>query len=172
MQLASDRQIIGHKGRPEPAYVKVDCDFKLPSKFPVVGYGTTAKAPYAWPGAKRNTLLTGVYKPPPTPKNLLPTELLSACPAGQMRMPAPTVLPGQAVPDQPCVPITKALQAQASQQAARDAAAKKTEAAPEPVAPATVTAPGQATPAAEPPAATATPPADPPTTSATPPPGR
>jgi hypothetical protein len=175
LQLASDRQIIGHRGHPEPAYVKVDCDFSLPSKFPVVGWGTTAKAPYAWPGAKRNTQLSGVYKPPPTPKNLLPTELLSACPSGQMRMPAPRALPGQAAPYQPCVPITKALQIEAEQQIAQDAAAKKEEDKPvapaaAPAAPPTVDTPGTAP--AETSATPAPPAAAPPATApATPPPG-
>jgi hypothetical protein len=52
--------------------------------------------------------------PPPLPINLRPVPLLSPCPAGQMRQPAPKVLPGEVAPPQPCVPIAKALPAQTS----------------------------------------------------------
>ncbi len=114
LQLSSDKPLLGKGGHASPAYIAVDVDFQLPSKFPVVGFGEIRDAPYVWPGAKRNVHLAGTYDPPPTPKNLLPVELLTACPKGEMRRPAPAVLPGQKAPDQPCVPITKALQAQAA----------------------------------------------------------
>jgi hypothetical protein len=114
LQLSSDKPLMGKSGHASPAYIAVDVDFQLPSKFPVVGFGEIRDAPYVWPGAKRNVHLAGTYDPPPTPKNLLPVELLTACPKGEMRRPAPAVLPGQKAPDQPCVPITKALQAQAA----------------------------------------------------------
>jgi hypothetical protein len=114
LQLSSDKPLMGKNGHPSPAYIAVDTDFRLPSKFPVVGFGEIRDAPYVWPGAKRNVHLAGTYDPPPTPKNLLPVELLPACPKGEMRRPAPAALPGQEVPDQPCVPITKALQDQAA----------------------------------------------------------
>ena len=106
LQIGSDKRLLGKK--PESAYVLVDRDFKLPSKYPVVGYGKVLKAPYTWPGGRPNGALAGAFVvPPPIPVNLQPTLLLAPCPAGQMRKAAPAVLPGQPVPDQPCVAIPK-----------------------------------------------------------------
>jgi hypothetical protein len=109
LQMASEKNLLGKK--PESAYVMVDRQFTLPSKFPVMGYGTVRKAPYQWPGSRQNTKEATIadYAPPP-PVDLLPTQLLSPCPAGQMRKPAPQALPGQVAPVQPCVPIKAAVQ--------------------------------------------------------------
>jgi hypothetical protein len=107
LQLASEKNLLGKKS--ESAYVLMDRTFTLPSRFPVIGYGTLRKAPYQWPGAKPNGHESDVadFAPPP-PSDLLPRQLLSPCPAGQMRKPAPPVLPGQTAPAQPCVPIKTA----------------------------------------------------------------
>ena len=102
LALASDKILLA-KGI-KPAYVLVDRQFRLPSGSPESGYGTTLKAPYAWPGAKPNTELAGVAAPP-VPVNMLPMQLLKPCPSGQMRRAAPKALPGQVAPDQPCVAI-------------------------------------------------------------------
>jgi len=104
LELASDNRLLGNK--PESAFVRIDRDFALPSRFPVVGYGPLRAAPYAWPGAKPNKELAGVVAPPPVPVNMRPVLALQPCPAGQMRTVA-RVLPGQVAPPQPCVPITK-----------------------------------------------------------------
>ncbi len=107
LQIGSDKRILGKK--PESAYVLLDRDFRLPSKYPVVGYGKVLKAPYSWPGGRPNEALAGAFvAPPPIPTNLKPTLLLEPCPAGQMRKAAPAVLPGQPAPDRPCVPMPKA----------------------------------------------------------------
>jgi hypothetical protein len=105
LQLASDKNLLGKK--PESAYVMMDRQFTLPSRFPVMGYGTVRKAPYQWPGARPNTRVADDDAPPP-PADLLPTQLLSPCPAGQMRKAGPPVLPGQTAPVQPCVAIKTA----------------------------------------------------------------
>ncbi len=110
LQLASDKRLLDKK--PEPAYVLVNRDFKLPSRYPEVGYGATTKTPYSWPGSRANAQLTGVVAPPPVPRNLQPKLLMQPCPKGEMRMPTPAVLPGQTSPQQPCVPIAKAEAAQ------------------------------------------------------------
>ena len=112
LQLASDKRLLDKK--PEPAYVLLDRDFRLPSRYPVVGYGTLARAPYQWPGSRANQQLAGTVAAPPIPKNLEPTLLLKPCPAGQMRMPAPRILPGQTAQNQPCVPIAQAQAAAAA----------------------------------------------------------
>lgn len=106
LQLASDKNLLGKK--PESAYVMMDRTFTLPSRFPVMGYGTVRKAPYQWPGAKANIRLADDDAPPP-PADLLPTQLLSPCPAGQMRKAGPPVLPGETAPVQPCMPIKSAM---------------------------------------------------------------
>jgi len=104
LELTSEKPLLGKK--PLPAYVLVDRDFTLPSRFPAVGYGPLRAAPYAWPGAKPNAVLAGTVAPPPVPVGLRPVLLLAPCPVGQMR-PAARTLPGQLAVDQPCVPIPK-----------------------------------------------------------------
>ena len=104
----------------------VDRQFTLPSKFPVMGYGTVRKAPYQWPGSKQNTKLAGAEDAPPPPTDLLPVQLLSPCPAGQMRKAAAPALPGQTSPVQPCVPIKAAVAATPSKTVVSTAEAKKT----------------------------------------------
>jgi hypothetical protein len=104
IQLTSDNRMLGKK--PESAFVRVDKNFTVPTKFPVMGYGPIRVAPYAWPGSKVNEELKGaVVEAPPLPKDLRPTLLLQPCPSGQMRKAGPPVLPGQTAPPQPCVPI-------------------------------------------------------------------
>ncbi len=109
LQLSSENRLLGKK--PESAFVLVDRDFTLPSKFPVMGYGTITKPPYAWPGAKPNAKLAGAVEAPPVPGNMLPVLLLKPCPAGQMRPAGKPALPGQPVVETPCVPIAKATSA-------------------------------------------------------------
>ena len=108
LEVQSDTLLLG-KGA-KPGYVLVDRRFTLPATSPVMGYGTTRVAPYAWPGAKANASLANV---PSVPANMLPMQLLKPCPAGQMRRPAPKVLPGQPVPEQPCVAIATVKQSSA-----------------------------------------------------------
>jgi hypothetical protein len=123
LQLASDKRLLGKK--PESAYVLVDRDFNLPSKYPVVGYGTTLKAPYTWPGGRPNGELAGSFvAPPPIPTNLQPVLLQSPCSTGQMRKASPPTLPGQTAQPQPCVPMAKGSVA-ASKGVASDAGLKE-----------------------------------------------
>jgi len=103
VQLTSDQRLLGKTA--ESAFVLVDKSFVVPTKFPVVGYGPIRVAPYAWPGSKQNEDLKGSVEAPPLPADLRPEPLLQACPAGQMRMPGATILPGQAAAPRPCVPI-------------------------------------------------------------------
>lgn len=104
LEVSSDTRLLGTK-KPEPAFVRVDRDFKLPSKFPVMGYGTLRVPPYAWPGAKENKATPGVAQAPPLPRNMRPVQLLPPCPAGQMREAGRKALPGERLPDPPCVAI-------------------------------------------------------------------
>jgi hypothetical protein len=103
IELSSDKRLLSKK--PQSAWVAVDRGFMLPAKFPVFGYGTTMKAPYAWPGSKEMIIAKGLVAPPPLPADVAPTLLLSACPSGMMRKAGQAVLPGQRVVVQPCVAI-------------------------------------------------------------------
>jgi hypothetical protein len=106
LQVGSDKRLLGKK--PESAFVLVDRDFRLPSKYPVVGYGKVMKAPYVWPGGRPNEALAGAFvAPPPLPSSLEPVLLLTPCPAGQMRKSVAPVLPGQVAPERPCVAMPK-----------------------------------------------------------------
>ena len=104
MEVASEKRLLEKK--PESAWVAVDRSFLLPSKFPVFGYGTTTKSPYAWPGSKQMAEETGAVRPPPLPADVTPAPLLEPCPAGMMRPAGPPVLSGQKAAVQPCVPIS------------------------------------------------------------------
>ncbi len=117
LQLYSDKRLLGKK--PEPAYVAVDRSFKLPSAFPVIGYGETLKPPYAWPGSKENASLKSA--PPVLPPSLRPVTLLQPCAAGMMREPGRTALPGENLPPPACVPITRALPGAGTPRAVADA---------------------------------------------------
>lgn len=148
LQVASDVPLMKEK-KPVSAFVLVDRDFALPSRYPVMGYGELRKAPYQWPGSKQGKEVAGVVAPPPVPVNLRPVTLLAPCPTGQMRMPAPPVLPGQVAPQQPCAPIAQALAAQKAMDAKAKASVQAKPA--ESVAPAVATAPAVApTPAGDP----------------------
>jgi hypothetical protein len=102
LQLASDNRLLGKA--PQSAYVLVNKNFSMPTRFPVMGYGPIRVAPYAWPGSKNNEELKGEVAPPPLPTDLRPTLALQPCPAGQMRTGG---LSGQAAAAHPCVPIAR-----------------------------------------------------------------
>jgi hypothetical protein len=103
LQLSSDDRLLGKT--PESAFVLVDKNFLVPTKFPVMGYGPIRVAPYAWPGSKNNEELKGAVEAPPLPADLRPSLLLQPCPPGQMRKTGPPMLPGQTAAPSPCVPI-------------------------------------------------------------------
>jgi len=106
IELASEKPLLGKK--PQSAWVVVDRGFLLPAKFPVFGYGSATKAPYAWPGSKESVAAKGPVQAPPLPPDVRPTLLLAPCPAGMMRPAGPTALPGQKAVVEPCVPIKPA----------------------------------------------------------------
>lgn len=103
LQLTSEKRLLGKVA--ESAFVRVDRNFTVPAKFPVMGYGPIRVPPYAWPGSRQNDELKGDVEAPPLPAALRPEPLLQPCPAGQMRAAGAPVLPGQAAPPHPCVPI-------------------------------------------------------------------
>jgi hypothetical protein len=101
LELASDGPLLGKK--PESAFVKIDRDYTLPSRFPVFGYGKLRVAPYSWPGAKPNVQLANTIAPPPLPKNLQPTLAIPTCPKGQTRQSPPPPQKGQPQAVMPCL---------------------------------------------------------------------
>jgi hypothetical protein len=103
IELSSSKLLLGKK--PEAAWVVVDREYTLPVKSPVLGYGTTTKFPYAWPGSK-SAVATGSTLAPPLPEDVRPTLALAACPRGMMRPTGSGRLPGQKAVDEPCVPIS------------------------------------------------------------------
>jgi hypothetical protein len=103
LQLSSDNRLLGKT--PESAFVLVDKNFLVPTKFPVMGYGPIRVAPYVWPGSKNNNASNDAVEAPPLPVDLRPALLLEPCPPGQMRPAGPPALPGQTAAPHPCVPI-------------------------------------------------------------------
>ena len=102
VQLSSDNRLLGKS--PQSAYVLVDKNYSMATRFPMMGYVPIRVAPYAWPGSKTNGELAGEVAPPPLPTNLRPTLALQPCPAGQMRTAAQS---GQTPMVNPCVPIAQ-----------------------------------------------------------------
>jgi hypothetical protein len=107
IEVSSEKRLLGKKS--VAAWVVVDRSFLLPAKFPVFGYGTITRPPYAWPGSKQSAVAAGSVQAPPLPTDVRPTLLLASCPAGMMRPVGPAVLPGQKAPLQPCVSISPAV---------------------------------------------------------------
>ena len=87
LQLYSDKRFFA---KPKAAYVAVDRDFKLPLKYPAMGFGNTLQRPYTWPGSRQNAALHGPVAPPPLPVSLRPVAVLESCPPGMMRPPRTT----------------------------------------------------------------------------------
>ncbi len=72
LQLTSEHDLLSGKVLIKPAYVLLDTAYVPDNpQYPQFGYGTTSKAPYAWPASLAN--YTGdVSRAPPLPKSLLP----------------------------------------------------------------------------------------------------
>ena len=104
LELYSEKKLLGKK--PSSAYVSVDRDFKLQTRFPIMGYGSLRQAPYDFPGSKVDVATKGAKAAPPLPESLRPGTVLPPCPVGQMRPAGAVVLPGQPVP--PCQTIQSA----------------------------------------------------------------
>jgi hypothetical protein len=118
MELYSDDIMLGKKAqvgkggkndKAEPAYITYDPNFTMPSRFPVVGYGKTPNAPYAWPDSKRNVATKGIaLDAPPVPKVLTP-KLAPLAPCQADGKPAPVKgSKDKATKDkaaQPCAPV-------------------------------------------------------------------
>jgi hypothetical protein len=111
IELSSSKLLLGKK--PLAAWVVVDREYSLPVKAPVLGYGTTTKFPYAWPGSK-DQVANGSKLAPPLPVDVQPTLALSACPKGMMRPTGSGRLPGQKAVEEPCVLISMGASASAS----------------------------------------------------------
>jgi len=132
IELTSDRPLLG--SRAEKAWVAVDREFVLPTKYPTIGYGMTMQAPYVWPGSKQEGVEAGVNmkKAPPLPADMLAAPL-SPCPTGMIRKIGPAAQPGQIEVEQPCVTIqtkpvvTEAATAMASTADTATATASSTE---------------------------------------------
>jgi hypothetical protein len=90
VQLFSEKKLLKSK-KPVSAWVYVDTGYQLPSAYPVMGYGITIQAPYAWPGAKNvKVAKSGTIVPPPLPKDLRPVLATAPCiPAGSKAIGTP-----------------------------------------------------------------------------------
>ncbi|WP_157178341.1 hypothetical protein [Terriglobus roseus] len=75
-QLASEKPLTGKK--PESAWVKFDPQYTEDSRYPVMGYGSTAGAPYEWPGAKRIENKEATVAPP-LPTGMRPKLATAVC---------------------------------------------------------------------------------------------
>lgn len=86
VQISSDNNLVDKKDH--IIYVATDTGYTQPGRFPTIGYGSTAKAPYNWPGVRplREDELKISAKAPPLPSGMSVSE---------MKLPCQRVLPGE-----------------------------------------------------------------------------
>jgi hypothetical protein len=100
LELYSQKSLLKNK-KPLSAWVYVDDTYKMPFAFPLMGYGNTTQAPYAWPGAKNvQVAKAGVVVAPPLPVELRPVLASPAC------VPAASKAAGTACPAAAATPAT------------------------------------------------------------------
>lgn len=90
LQLASDEPLMGNDKKTLSMWVATDAEYNPGSKYPTFGYGSTAKAPYNWPGTRPlNEKEQKMFaKAPPLPKEMV---------ARQMELPCVNVRPGEPI---------------------------------------------------------------------------
>jgi len=94
LQLASDKPMLGKK--PVAAWVKIDPAYTEDPKYPVMGYGSKAKSPYEWPGAKLEKAKeksSAVVEAPPLPVSMRPKMVTPVCIAQPGGKPCPKPAP-------------------------------------------------------------------------------
>jgi hypothetical protein len=77
LELASDKTLLGKK--PVSAWVRFDSAYTEDARYPVMGYGSAANAPYEWPGAKNAKTATGAAEAPPLPVSMRPKLATAVC---------------------------------------------------------------------------------------------
>lgn len=92
IQLNSDNPLMGKSKKSLSMWVATDADYNLTAKYPTFGYGSTAKAPYNWPGTrplseKEQKQLQASHAPP------LPKGMETK----QMELPCVNVKPGEEI---------------------------------------------------------------------------
>ena len=88
VQIASDHELVDKKQH--SMFVAVDTGYLQPGRYPSVGYGSTARAPYNWPGVRPPTEKEkkSIAGAPPLPKGME---------TAQMNLPCQNVSPGEQV---------------------------------------------------------------------------
>jgi hypothetical protein len=94
LELTSDKTLLGKKA--VSAWVRFDPAYTEDARYPVMGYGSAASAPYEWPGAKDGKAGVGPVEAPPLPASMRPKLATAVCTANC----APKVMavPGTALP--------------------------------------------------------------------------
>lgn len=90
IQLTSENPLMGKSKKSLSMWVATDSEYNLPARYPAFGYGSTAKAPYNWPGSlpmsEKERKLTA--HAPPLPKGME---------AKQLELPCVNVRPGEEI---------------------------------------------------------------------------
>lgn len=86
VQISSDENLVDKKDH--AIYVAMDPSYTEPGRFPTIGYGSTARAPYNWPGVRplRDSESKISAKAPPLPTGMA---------ISQMKLPCQKVAPGE-----------------------------------------------------------------------------
>lgn len=90
LQLSSDEPLMGSEKKTMSMWVTTDAAYSPGSRYPSFGYGSTAKAPYNWPGTRPLTEKEQEMfaKAPPLPRDMV---------AKQMELPCVNVRPGEPI---------------------------------------------------------------------------
>ncbi len=86
LQIAGEHDLIDKK--PHSLYVAIDAGYTQGGRYPTFGYGSTARAPYNWPGVRPPTEKERkvIANAPPLPQGME---------AAQMNLPCQKVAPGE-----------------------------------------------------------------------------
>ncbi len=76
-ELTSQTPLAEGRNGKEDAYVRLDNTTLGLDRMPMIGYGSTTRAPYAWPlsGTAAKDTEAHFVQPPPMPRNLLPRTM-------------------------------------------------------------------------------------------------
>jgi hypothetical protein len=79
IELTGEEPLVNKKS--QSVWVGIDKDFVFPARYPAFGYGSTARAPYNWPGARPMSEEEKklASKAPPLPKGLEAKQMVLPC---------------------------------------------------------------------------------------------
>lgn len=110
IQLTSDKVLVDKKS--QSVFVATDAAYTLPVKYPTLGYGSIARAPYNWPGARplSEQQKKQESKVPPLPKGMEARPMTLPCQkVAPGQLPTPVKINGVMMTPPACPPVVTAI---------------------------------------------------------------